>query len=385
MNLKASIAAGAALLSIGTASAQPLTMHTIQDTFGFDRPLDAYSVGVPAGWTLNGTITWDGNPRCMMEPSKLHFMATSEDGKRRIEHIPGGVWGWTSMHEAGHPAAGRDFSGCPARPIGDAQTFMAQYVPAIRPGAQVVSMRPRPDLVQVAWDKVDPKDMEQMPPNARMRLEIVDVHIRYDSAGTPVEEILLAPVLFVDQPGPNPYTGMMDGYVTVGMSMGTLAQARVGGVPDRALLNRVMEAMDIDRSYVARVKGVMDNRLDLMRQASARKRAAQQAWLASRQRGAASSSSGWTVDTSGSDILDIQMGTYKSTSAMQDAGRRQIVDMVQERTPYTNVGGQTVYMPNGYRQVYQLPNQVYVGTHDTFFNPVGATGQFGEQLQPAPY
>lgn len=40
-------------------------------------------------------------------------------------------------------------------------------------------------------------------------------------------------------------------------------------------------------------------------------------------------------------------------------------------------------MPQEYQAVYQLPNQVYAGTNDPFFNPLQSFGQFAEQLQPA--
>ena len=70
---------------------------------------------------------------------------------------------------------------------------------------------------------------------------------------------------------------------------------------------------------------------------------------------------------------------------MTSAGQSRAVDGIHDRTAFNNTQGQIVYMPTTHSRMYQLPNDVYVGTNDQFFNPVQATGEFGTELSEHNY
>ncbi|MEL7298003.1 MAG: hypothetical protein AAGJ86_10095 [Pseudomonadota bacterium] len=354
--------------------------HTIRDEFGFEKPLDAFTVTLPKDWAVQGAVQWYGRPTCYTEPMKMHFMATAPDGKQWVEYIPGGVWGWGSSLDAMPYRASEGLAGCDARPIVNIQSFVDQYIPTIRPNARITTIRPRSDQAQELLAAMGNMNLQ---PNQRPRMEVVEVRLSYEANGHTVNELLLPAVLFIDQPAMDMYGGM-SGYTTIAMAVGTITTATVSGEADEALLKMVGEGMSPNPQYLQRLGQLYQQRSRLMAEAGKRRRAAQQAWLASR-RAAAKSRSNWQVDKSGSDILDIQMDTYNNTSAMRDSGQARAADAMLEQKPWLNSDGESIYMPQEYQRVYQLPNGVYHGTNDPFFNSLETYGEFATPMQEQSY
>ena len=140
----------AALLPATADEGQGTKTHILRDEFGFEQPIDAMTITLPDGWDVKGAVQWHGRPSCVIEQMKLHFMATAPDGKQWVELIPGGAWGWSSTFNMMPHLAQQGFAGCDARPILDIRSFVEHYIPTIRPGAKISSMRPRPDQAQEA-------------------------------------------------------------------------------------------------------------------------------------------------------------------------------------------------------------------------------------------
>lgn len=354
--------------------------HTINDEFGFERSVEAYRVSLPASWSLKGAVQWHGAAKCPLEFNKVHFMATAPDGSERIELIPGGTWSWMSIYDANPQMKHYQSMQCPIRRILDMPSFMQTYIPSIRPNSKIVNSRARPDLVQKVMASAG--DLPSGP-GQRSNVQVHEAQVTYEADGKTINELLISTVLFMQMPGPDPYGGTT-GVTMVAQAMGTITVANVGAPPNRELLDRVAEEIQILPDYEQRLKGVMEQRSQMMAQANQRRRAAQQQYLASRRAAAASSSTS-SVNTTGSDILDIQFQGWKNRDAMTSAGQSRTVDAIHDRTAFNNTQGQIVYMPTTHSRMYQLPNDVYVGTNDQFFNPVQATGQFGTELSEHNY
>ncbi len=349
--------------------------HVIRDQFGFEKPMDALTVTLPEGWDVKGSVQWYGNPYCAFNLPKFHFMATAPNGKQWVEFLPGGVWTWTSTFDAAPQLARQGVANCDAKNITDIQGFVDQYIPKIRPGATIIGSRPRPDYAEEASAELMKEMRKQNNPNMHARAESMEVRVTYQANGNTINEMLAPVVVFLDQPAPDLYGGMT-GYVTVAIALGTLTTATVDGPADDSLIELIGDNMENNPAYTARLERHYNDRAKMMAEANARRLAANRAYQASR-------ASNWKVDKSGSEILDMQMETYKNTSKMNEAGHSSGVDMIHERQPWQNSGGQTIYMPQQYQRVYQLPNEVYVGTNDPFFNPVETFGEFGTPMQPA--
>ena len=347
--------------------------HIVRDEFGFEKPYEALTLTLPEGWDVRGAVQWYGRPGCNYEGHKFHFMATAPDGKQWVEFLPGGVWGWNSLYDANPQLAQQGLAGCDAKNIRTIRAFVDQYIPQIRPGARITSMRMRPDFAQQALSETI-KNFQRRNQTMRPRPEAMEVRISYQANGRTINEMLAPVILFLDQPAVDIYGGM-SGYLTVAMALGTMTTATVDGPADENLMDFVGENMKLNPDYLARLKRHYHEKENILARANARRHAASQAYYASRR-------NNWKVDKTGSEILDIQMNTYKSKNKMNDAGHARSIDMIHERKPWQNTYGQTIYMPQQYQRVYQLPNGVYAGTNDPFFNPVQSFGEFGTPLQP---
>ncbi|MEO0951882.1 MAG: hypothetical protein AAFY44_11230 [Pseudomonadota bacterium] len=377
--LLAAFTLAAAATSTG-ASAQTTT-HEIRDEFGFERPMRAMTVTLPDGWNVSGNVQWTGHPSCLMEPMKLHFMATAPDGKRWVEFIPGGVWGWTSNFDAMPHTAQQGFAGCDARPIRDIRSFADQYIPSIRPNARIQSMRPRPDQAQKLLAEMGNLGLQ---PGQYPRMEVLEVRLSYEANGHTISELLMPAVLFIDQRAADMWGGM-SGYVTTAMAVGTITSAQVDGEAQESLADFVGAGMKHDPQYLNRVAQRYQQRSQMIAAATQRKRAAQQAWLKANAARIAANSATTSTATSGGDALDSSMDSWRRRNGMTDAGQSKLVNAIHERRVVVNNQNQAVYMPQQYQRVFQLPNDAYVGTNDRFFNSVRATGEFGTELSEYGY
>ncbi|MEO1082261.1 MAG: hypothetical protein AAFY29_22070 [Pseudomonadota bacterium] len=351
--------------------------HTINDEFGFEQPMQAYAVELPEDWTLKGAVQWYGEAACQIDSNKVHFMATSPDGLERIEFIPGGSWGWMSLYDAMPQMRQPSIGGCAARRIVDPQGFVNAYLPSIRPDAEIRGSRSRPDLAQQIRDAAGPA---LNAPGQQVDIYVVELEISYEADGKRVNEILIPSMMFATMAGPDPYGGM-NGVTLTAQALGTISTATVDGPVNEARMHRVAESMTMLPAYEQLLRRYYQQRTQMMAAALQRRRAAQQQYLAARRAAAAASAPAASAGSSGSDVLDIQFEGWKKRDAMTSAGQSRSVDGIYERQAYSNTSGQTVYMPSAYSRSYQLPNDVYVGTNDTFFNPVQSTGQFGDELQ----
>ncbi len=334
----------------------------------------AMTVSLPQGWDVKGAVQWHGNPTCAMDMGvpKYHFMATAPDGKQWVEFIPGGAWGWSSNFDIAPQMAQTGVAGCDARRITDMQTFVNEYLPVIRPNARILSIRPRPDQANVALSELV-NSIRQQNPNLRLRPEAVEIRLSYTANGNTVNELLIPVVLFMDQRVMD-LQGGMNAILIQALALGTTVTATVNGEAEERLLDLVGDSMEPNPAYQARLEQHYRDRAQIMAQANARRLAAMQAYNASAR------NSSNSVAQTNSEILDIGMKGYTDRNKMRDAGQAKTVDMIHERQPWQNTSGQSIYMPQEYQRVYQLPNDVYAGTNDAFFNPMDGT-----QLRPAGY
>ncbi|MEM0911771.1 MAG: hypothetical protein AAGJ37_12385 [Pseudomonadota bacterium] len=364
----ATIAATAANINSNPLD-EPFKTHSIRDEFGFEQPMEAMTIGMPKSWDVKGAVQWYGKPSCALDVGlpKVHLKGTSKNGTQWVEMIPGGIWGWHSGFDAMPGSAPRELAGCDVRRIVDIQTFVNQYIPSIRPNAKTSSMRPRPDLVQEMMQEqaAEFNSFRQQNPNMSVRPEVMEVQLSYQANGRTINELLITVVLFLDQPAVDMYGGM-SARLTMAMATGTVMTATVEGPPDEKLLDTIGDTIVNNEAYQARLQQHVHQRTQQMRQVTQRKLAANRAFRASV---AKSSANAKTY----SDILDSNLASWNKIQDMKDAGQSKLVDATLERTPWQTTYGETVYMPQEYQRVIQLPNEVFAGTNDNFFNPVNGT------------
>jgi hypothetical protein len=127
------------------AQAPPLHLRRMQvlDPSGFESPVPAFVLLAPAGWTVQGGVAWRAAP-CPLHMIVTHVVVASPDGRYALEFFPTQTWTWSSDRLANEVAQRMAVAGsaCPARPAMNAVDALRQvYLPAYRPGAQVIEAR----------------------------------------------------------------------------------------------------------------------------------------------------------------------------------------------------------------------------------------------------
>ena len=134
------------------ASADGIALHLrrteIADPSGFEVPVAAFVLLAPAGWSVRGGISWQAAP-CPLHMIVARAAVVSPDGQYSLEFFPTQTWSWTSDRMANDLAVRLAAAGtaCPARPAMNAADALQQvYLPAFRPGSQVLEVRGDPAL-----------------------------------------------------------------------------------------------------------------------------------------------------------------------------------------------------------------------------------------------
>lgn len=71
-----------------------LERRRFQDTMGFERPVEAFSLLVPKDWTTEGGVLWKGVQACRSEIVSNYVKASSADGQIRFEAMPARGFAW---------------------------------------------------------------------------------------------------------------------------------------------------------------------------------------------------------------------------------------------------------------------------------------------------
>ena len=114
-------------------------MVQIMDMNGFEQPLPAVFGFIPVGWRAQGGIQWGRQFMCT-NGYNFSWMAQSPDGAQTVAILPQEKW------ESNNYGAGPSSPGCSLGQVGSMQAYLQQLVGRLRPGAQVLGYRQRPDL-----------------------------------------------------------------------------------------------------------------------------------------------------------------------------------------------------------------------------------------------
>ncbi len=139
--------AGVCLVQCGPAAAdyRHLRRVPIVDMAGFEKPVAAGTIVVPADWQGEGGVVWRTDP-CVRTYFATQLTVRSPDGTRslNIHDIPG--WHYSSNPQPSLPGA----PACTATPYRGLGDFFAGYVPTMAGDARILQTRERPEIVEEA-------------------------------------------------------------------------------------------------------------------------------------------------------------------------------------------------------------------------------------------
>ncbi len=156
----------------------------IIDHNGFNQPVVAADLQIPAGWSAVGGITWNDGTPCVSNQLQMNWTVLGPDSLTAVGKLPGFSW-----QVAG---TAQQFNPCPAAPMRSAREFLEATVQKLRPGAQVRSYQ---DVTAEALRSL------KSPPGPQVRLDAGRLLITYVDNGVAMEEMLTAAVSFTNTQG----------------------------------------------------------------------------------------------------------------------------------------------------------------------------------------
>jgi hypothetical protein len=357
-------------LAATAAWAQPAGVLHVQraeivDRQGFEKPLVAATMMVPAGWRTQGDVAWNPGVRCGPAYA-LRLRAQAADGSAAIELLPGEMWAASDM------GAGE----CPAGNWRDVREYLTGWVQRHRPGARWIDYRPRPD-------KSQPEQQFPMPGGGGMstRVEGGQALIAYSQGGREVRETLVSIVSITR----SQMAGFQPGSVIRslhGQAHGVLLWRAPEGKLDLRQFDAVWASWRRGSEWQARISQAEGQ--------MARENAATQARISqiqaegSRQTLAEIARRGELAAQSRAEVAAINQGTWQAGQASQDRRHTDSVRLVREVEAWRAPGGSTVELPAHYPHAWQLRDGTYLLTDNAQFDPGRDIGQPGVALTRPP-
>ena len=316
----------------------------IMDPTGFSKP-ERYAVSlIPADWTTQGGIVWVTDPNSCINGNRIAWSASAPDESVSLGALPGIGWqansfsGWKRAH------------GCAAFQNGDPDEIAAYYVQ---------------QAAQQAGTAVTIVDIQHDPAHDHQQTQALSAALGGVSAGFPQNNRAVTRVAeFTYETNGRPHRGFLLMNMTIFESQIQGASTVSGSIYEAFYFGARADKFDASLTIL---EAFMRNfQLDPAWQIA--KWQSDAAFAATQPRPAST----WKVDTTGSDILDIQMKGYQTRNAIRDAGHADTIDTIRGVTTY---GADTptgqVQIPSGYEQAWQLPNGNIVASNDPFYDGQG--------------
>ncbi|MEZ5892311.1 MAG: hypothetical protein R3C58_04095 [Parvularculaceae bacterium] len=352
---------GAAAQEAASAGVGPVTRAEIIDRNGFEKPMVATTVLLPAGWTHEGGLVWKQGPACGA-PYDISFRARSPDGRSGVEIIPQEQWYWTNM-----PVAGAQ-DPCPQAQVGSVQDYLASVVSRMRPGARIVDFRRRPDVEERYKQFLQQSNY----PGSQMRswAEAGEALIAYADNGVDMRETIGSVVMFT-QMSFDGMIGMAPMQMLSATTMPGFSMRAPNGQLDFKLAEMIRTSAKDDPQWSARMAKYYEN----VRRINAKGSSDAIRSTADRSR---------IISQTNNDIMQMQMDGWRSRNASSDRMQRETVESIRGVETYNDpYNGGTVQLDNTYDNAWQLNDGGYVLSNDAGFDPNVDLGVDAQRLEVA--
>ena len=333
------------------------------DHKGFEKPLVAATIMVPAGWRQQAGVEWNIRQRCT-RPHGLRLSAQAPDGSAAIELVPGEGWGQSNQ--------GAPVGDCPPAAWRNTQEYLAAWVQRHRPGARWLDYRPRPDRSQ-------PEQRHALPGGEiRQRMESGQALIAYTLNGREMRETVAANVSFAQ----NQFAAVGQGrpwQSLHGQSLGVLSWRAPEGQLDFRQFDAVWDTLRPGAEWQARVQQsqaqmAQDNQRT---QAEISRIQAQ----TSRETLAHMAQRGEIMNQTRQEVARINAGTWRAGQASNERMHTDSVRTMREVQGYRDPqSGGVVELSQHYRHAWRLHDGTYVLTDNPQFNPNRDAGMAGVEL-----
>jgi hypothetical protein len=338
------------------------------DAHGFERPMPAFSLLIPADWQFKGDTLWGTVSGCNADMVRGVFQATSPDGKVVYEALPGFAWQYSddpfsqrTLAASNQQMAAFGRKPCPVMPPLAAADLLRQSVlPKFRAGKRVVTIEAMPQFNQelaaqarqteALWAKGG------MP--IRIRSDAARAWLQYDLGGQPVEEWVMAESTCSVQAMPS----------TAAM-MGQAGPRQAGFYDCQALYTLALRAPQGQLQGKEKLFDLMRSTIRLEPEWSNRVAEATMKVAAIQQKGVMDRAE--IVRKTNEDISRMIIDGHNERQRIQEQSveeyDRQVIRGVQTyRNPST---GDTFELSNQYNHAWMNGGNEYILTDDPNFNP----------------
>lgn len=360
-----------AALAIGVLSAHQTEMHALQaaaplrvqraeimDRNGFERPMVAYTLFVPAGWKSEGGIEYARQMNNCGVPSRINWKATAPDNSGAIQIIPEEKWS-----AANFPVPE---DGCPRAQVQAARPYLEWWVQRNRPGARVLDYRERADLAAPF------KSIARNSQGMRSWGDGGEILIAYQVGGRPVREAISSASFFIVTEFPS-LTGGPSQQLLQGMTAPGFAMRMPEGVLNFKMIEALRQSIHSAPEWQSRMNQAAQERNRITMESNRQ--------MAETNRREAAKRSEIIAQT-GREIADIQMGAWQNKSESMDRQQRETIEGIRGVETYNDPHyGGTVQLSNQYQHAWQLRDGSYVLTDDVNFDPSRDLGITGARLK----
>ncbi len=339
-------ASGPTMATAAGPMASGLQRVAIIDSSGFEKPMPALWVQVPAGWRTAGGVVWNQQAPCGATPS-YQWQAQSPDGRQTLQMLPAEAWTFDNLNMPMPQGS------CPRWPITDVRTYLQSLVQRQRPGARVLDFRMRNDLLR---RPAPPSDQQ-----TRYWKEAGEILIAYNGPQGEVRESISAVVQFMETTMAGVMPGEVRKFISGIAGVPVIASAPAGQL-DLAMVTHFGMSSETDPQWQAR--------MDKHNTAIARGGLKGQ------------SDRGPIIANTGSEIADINHEGWKRRDASGDVVQRESVDGINNVDRYTDpVTGDEVQLDNRYDHAWRASDGTYFQTDNPNLNPQVDLGIEAEQME----
>lgn len=316
------------------------------DRQGFERPMRAASLMMPAGWRVQSGIIWPRQRECGVAFPLPSLQGDAPDKLERIEMTPGENWGFTFQ--------GGAMAQCPVGPWTNTMQYLQGWVQRNRPNARWLGYRPRPE-------RSVPEQVRAAPMmNSYQRVETGQALISYRIGGQEWRELLATTVEF-SRTVPNDPSLAHAGNL-VGSARGVLAWRVSRGDPPDKRFDTIWDTLQIDPAWAGR--------LAQMNAAMDRDDATTAARISQIQ-----------ADTA-REVMEIQQRGFQERGAMRAQGQQNAVRGMRETDLWQDPrSGASVELSQNYRHAWKLKDGSYLLSDDANLDPQRDLGVSGERMK----
>ena len=324
----------------------------IVDATGFEAPLAATTLFLPAGWKSQGGVLW-GNQFACTNGYNYDWKAQSPDGTETITVLPQTRW------ETNNYGAGVSTPGCQAAPFTTSRQYLEAFVQQWHPGARPLDFRQREDLMRLAasYNKNTPMPLGF----AKTWVDAGELLFSFNEGGRDMRGSATATVVFSLTRTQTPGLPQMD--ALTGFAFPGYGVTAPNGKLNLTFFEAIRQTMQPNPQWNQRIAN-HNGAIARVALEEGRKRAA-------------------IIADSNAEISKIREEAWNASQESADRRAREFGELIRGVETYndTNAPGGTVQLSNLYNNAWRLNDGSYVLTNDASFQPYRDLGVEGQQLE----